>query len=434
MVYTGVDMQFSRAFIVIGCVVTALAGCSNKSSPPASQNERPPQKVKTVAAMGQDVTDFIDLVARMEASERVEIRPRVSGFLQKVHFEDGQLVNQDDLLFSIEQDEYQAVYNQSLAQVDVWQAKVRLAETLFARSKTLVDKNAISQEEYDEKEASLAEAIASLKAAQADAARTKLNLDYTTIRSPISGRIDRTMLDEGNFASAGSISSTVLTTVINDHPIRAVANIDESVRLRVARRIQELAGGKAEYMRPEKVSQLKVRCYLKLPDEQEFTREGIVSYVENRIDQRTGTSQIRGEYANEDGLLRDGMFARLRIIISEPHRATLVPDRAVGVDQASRFVYVVDQNNQVVQRPVEVGATYGAYRVVTGVEPGETVIVAGMQLVQPGMRVVAEADQDTAPLAAPAATPPVSTPGDNPQPATPDAQPPVNSIEAEVGA
>jgi hypothetical protein len=128
------------------------------------------------------------------------------------------------------------------------------------------------------------------------------------------------------------------------------------------------------------------------------------------------------------------MFARLRIIISEPHRATLVPDRAVGVDQASRFVYVVDQNNQVVQRPVEVGATYGAYRVVTGVEPGETVIVAGMQLVQPGMRVVAEADQDTAPLAAPAATPPVSTPGDNPQPATPDAQPPVNSIEAEVGA
>ncbi len=368
-------------------LVLALLGCKPTSpSPGQAASAKPLQKVTVVPAKQDQVTDFVELVGRTEADERVQIQSRVSGFLLKKHFVDGQLVNQGDLLFTIEPDEYQAILNQSLAQVDVAKTKLDMTEKTLTRSKKLIESNAISQEEFDQNQAAVAEARAMVTAAESNSARVKLDVDYTKIITPISGRVDRALLDEGNFVTGGLGGGTVLTTVLSDRPIKAIANVDENVRLRFMRRQREMAGD--DFVEADKLNELKIPCNLQLPDETGFPHQGMLEYAETQINQETGTSQIRGVFANENGLLKPGMFVRLRIPISDAYPATLVPDTAIGTDQATKFVYVVNDKNEIEQRTVVVGDRQGKLRVIkSGVQPDESVVVAGLQLVQPGMKV-----------------------------------------------
>lgn len=360
-------------------------GCSGGADNSA-QADRPAQKVRVVAAAESQVEDFVELVGRTSALESVDIQSRVSGYLLKTHFVDGQKVAKGDRLFSIEPDQYQAIYNQALAQIAVAKSQLDLSQKTLARSMELIKTRAIAQEKLDEDQAAVAQAQSLVTAAEADAAKVKLDVDYTEIVSPISGRVDRALLDEGNFVNGGLMGGTLLTTVVSDGMANAVANVDESVRLKVMRRQREVAG--EDFKEAESVAELKIPCYLQLQDETGYPHEGVLDYVEVKVDQSTGTSKIRGLFQNEDGLLKPGMFVRLKIPVSDSYPAVLVPDTAIGTDQATKFVYVVNSDNEVEQRSVVVGDRKDNLRVIkSGVTANESVVVAGMQLIQPGMKV-----------------------------------------------
>lgn len=372
------------------CVLSALfllaSGGCNSDAGRMAKPERPPQKVTVVTAEESEVEDFVELVGRTAALESVNIQSRVSGFLLKTHFTDGQHVNQGDLLFSIEPDQYQAIYNQALAQIEVAKSQLDLAQKTFARSQELIKTTAISRAEFDQDQAAVAQAQASVVAAEADAAKVKLDVNYTQIASPISGRVDRALLDEGNFVNGGLLGGTMLTTVVSDGVATAEANVDETVRLKVMRRHREVAGD--NFKEADTVADLNVPCYLQLQDETGFPHVGLLDYVEIKVNQQTGTSLIRAVFENEDGLLKPGMFVRLKIPVSDPYPAVLVPDTAIGTDQATKFVYVVNTNQKVEQRTVDLGDRKENLRVIkAGVNAGEAVVVAGMQLIQPGMQV-----------------------------------------------
>jgi len=383
-------MKLKHAFpwVILTCVplLTLLNGCGGTASDENAAGRRPAQKVRVAAAKQEEVTDYVELVARLAANERVVIQSRVSGFLLKTHFVDGQRVEVGDLLFTIEPDEYEAIYNQAQAQISVAETRLDLARKKFERSKKLIESDAISREEFDENQAAVAEAGANVIAAQADAARVNLDVGYTKITSPISGRVDRALLDDGNFVTGGLGGGTVMTSVIQDRPIKAIANVDERVRLKFMRRQRKLLGD--DFKEADKLSELKVPCYLQLQDETGFPHEGLLEYSEIQIDGQTGTSQLRAVFENEDGLLKPGMFARLKMPVSDPQPAVLVPDTAIGTDQATKFVYIVNAKKEIENRSVETGDRRDSLRVIrSGVAAGESVVVAGMQLVQPGMVV-----------------------------------------------
>lgn len=375
----------TRLCVTFAGLILATAGCNSDAGRTANA-ERPPQKVAVAAAVESEVEDFVELVGRTAARESVNIQSRVSGFLLKIHFTDGQQVQAGDLLFSIEPDQYQAIYNQALAQIEVAKSQLDLAQKTFVRSQELIKTSAISREEFDQDQAAVAQAQAYVIAAEADAAKVKLDLDYTQITSPIAGRVDRALLDEGNFVNGGLLGGTLLTTVVSDGVATAEANVDESVRLKVMRRHRAVAG--ENFKEADTVSDLNVPCYLQLQDEVDYPHVGVLDYVEVKVNQQTGTSLIRAVFENEDGMLKPGMFVRMKIPVSDPYPAVLVPDTAIGTDQATKFVYVVNSSNTVEQRAVEVGDRKGSLRVVkSGVTAGEMVVVAGMQLIQPGMQV-----------------------------------------------
>jgi RND family efflux transporter MFP subunit len=211
-------------------------------------------------------------------------------------------------------------------------------------------------------------------------------VQYTEILAPISGRVDRALLDDGNFVTGGIGGGTILTTVISDRPIKAVANVNEQVRLKFSRRQREVAG--EDFVDADKAVDLEIPCYLQLQDEKDFPHEGMLEYAEIQVQSETGTSQLRAVFPNENGLLKPGMFVRLKLPVSAPQAAVLVPDTAIGTDQATKFVYVVNDANEIEYRSVETGDRRDAMRVIlSGIQPGDSVLVAGMQLVQPGMKV-----------------------------------------------
>ncbi len=371
----------------LGLLAPFLAACERSSIPTSqSQHPAPLQKVVFAEAQQAEVTDSVELVGRLMADQRVSIRSRVSGFLQQIHFEDGQRVEAGDLLFSIEPEEYQAIYDQVAAQVTVAETQLELAKTKLARSAKLIEAQAVSQEEFDENKAAVAEASARLTASKADAARVKLDVDYTKITSPVTGRVDRSLLDTGNFVTGGLGGGTELTTVVSHRPIKAVANVDENVRLKFMRRQRESAGD--DFQAADKLKEMKYPCWLQLQDETGFPHEGLLEYAEIQINNQTGTSRLQAVFENEDGLLLPGMFVRLKLPVSEPHPVVLIPDSAIGTDQATKFVYVINDQQTIEYRAVELGDRHDNLRVIlSGVDPGESVVVAGMQLIQPGVKV-----------------------------------------------
>ncbi len=372
---------------VISMAITSGVGCQRSSKGlPDAGGDRPPQKVMFVPSAEHEVTDYIELVGRTAANESVEIQSRVSGFLQKTHFIDGQLVKADEVLFTIDPEEYEAVYLQSEAQIEVAITRWDVAKKTFARSQKLLDSDAISREEFDQDQASVEEAQARVIVAKADAARVKLDVNYTQVKSPIAGRVDRALLDDGNYVNGGLGGGTVLTTVVDDRPIKAIANIDENVRLQFMRRLREIAGD--DFKQADKMTELNIPCDLQLPDETGFPHKGVLEYGEIVVNEQTGTSQVRARFENESGLLTPGMFVRLRLPASEPHQAVLVPDVAIGTDQATKFVFVVNDQDKIEHRTVTLGSRHGDQRVIqTGLKANERVVVGGLQLVQPGMQV-----------------------------------------------
>jgi RND family efflux transporter MFP subunit len=324
----------------------------------------------------REIVEWSEFTGHTEPVDSVEIRPRVSGYIQKVCFQSGQLVKKGDVLFVVDPRWNQAVFDQRQAQYDE-------AKSEADRIDVLMKNNAISSEEADSRKARFEEAKAQLDSA-------RLDLEYTQVRSPIDGRVSRALLTEGNYVSGDAGSATLLTTVVSVSPIYVNVDMDEASYLK----FNELASEK----KLDTDADGKVPVDLQLADESGFVHHGSVESFDNQLNQDTGSILLRTIFPNEDGQIVPGLFARIRVPLSERHPALLVEEQAIGTDQADKFVLTLSVSNTLQYQPVEIGPVIDGKRVVrSGLAAGEKVVVNGMARVRPGMPVVPEDESAVTP-------------------------------------
>ncbi len=363
--------------------------------------EPPPPKVTVAHPVERELTDWDEYTARLEAVDSVEVRPRVSGYLQSVHFREGSLVKKGDLLFQIDPRPYVAQLGRAQGDLELAKSRVNLAQKNLARAEYLVKSQAISKEEAETRAAAVRQAEAGVATAQAAVEAARLDVEFTRITAPVSGRASRKLVTEGNLINGGvGTQGTLLTTIVSLDPLYVYFEANERDYLKYVR----LAKAGA---RPSS-RDFKNPVFVGTADEQGFPHEGYMDFVDNQIDRGTGTIQGRAIVPNPDGLLAPGLFVRLRLIGSGRYRGLLIPDDAVLSDQAEKFVWVVDDENRVRYRPVEIGTLHDGLRVVTeGLEPADRVITAGVQRARPDIVV----DPEEKAIAAPADDgPPAGTP------------------------
>ncbi|WP_448205860.1 efflux RND transporter periplasmic adaptor subunit [Azospirillum sp. sgz302134] len=366
--------------LAAGVSVAAVAGVVTTRSPAEAQTAQaqtaaaapPPAEVDVATVLARPVVDWQSYSGRLEAVDRVDIRPQVPGTIVAVHFRNGALVRQGDVLFTIDPRPYEAEVARAEAQVAAAQARVRLTASDLDRAQKLVRDDTISRSAMDQKDNAAREAAANLKAAQAALELARLNLGYTRVTAPVSGRVSRAERTVGNVVAAGAAAEP-LTTLVSVSPIYASFDVDEQTYLR--------------HIAPVKDSgDIPVR--LGLANEDGHPRAGTVEHVDNRLDSVSGTIRVRAKFDNPDGLLVPGLYARIRVGGTTPYDALLVDDRAIGTDQDKKFVLAVTPENVVEYRPVKLGALQNGLRVVTaGLSAGERVVVNGLQRARPGMTV-----------------------------------------------
>jgi RND family efflux transporter MFP subunit len=371
------------ALAVSGVLLAALIGLSGCGNDATATAQAPAPQVSVASALEREVTEWDEFTGRVEAVESVEIRPRVTGYIESVNFSEGSTVRKGDLLFVIDPRPYRAELSKAEAELARAVARSELAASDAARSKSLVDIKAVSREEYDTRVNASREATANVAAARAAVDATKLNLEFTRVTSPITGRVSKAAVTAGNLVTGGSNAATLLTTVVSLDPIYVTFEGDEQIYLKYTALAQ----------RGERQSSRDVAnpVLMGLANETDYPRRGSMVFVDNQVDPRTGTIRARAAFENKDGFLTPGLFARVKLLGHNSFQAVLVDDRAIGTDQSQKFVYVVDAANKVVYRPVKVGRLTDGLRIVLqGLQPGETVIVNGLQRVRPGVVVAPE--------------------------------------------
>ena len=357
----------------------ALAACSpTKAEGPAQPGTPPPPPAVGVAPVElRAVADQIEVTGRIAAVESVEIRPRVSGFLEAPRFEAGAIVEKGAVLFQIDPRWHKATLDQRDAELQSAEASLATAESESRRAAKLLETRAISAEEAEARAARLREARAALAAAKAARETAALDLEYTTVRSPVRGRIGRALVTEGNFVSGIPAANTLLATVVSVDPLYVYADLGESNYVR----FEQL---QKDHLAPG----AKVTLEVGLAGEAGFPRTATLESVDNQIDPGTGTMVLRALIDNKDGALVPGMFARLRVPLDASEQALLVDERAIGTDQNQKFVLALGAGNVAEYRKVVLGARLGSQRVIReGLKPEDRVIVTGLQRVRPGVPV-----------------------------------------------
>jgi RND family efflux transporter MFP subunit len=385
-----------KSLAAAAAVSLLLSGCSGEGeSAPA-----PPAPQVTVATpLVQTVVDWDDYVGRFEAVQSVEVKPRVTGYLQGVNFRDGQFVRAGQTLFTVDARPAQAALDQTQAQLARAQATLVNARTELARSRTLAASRAASQEEVEARQAAVRAGVADVNAARAAVRAQQLTVGFTRVVAPISGRVSERQVDVGNSVTA---DQTVLTRIVSTNPIHFTFQGSEALLLKYQRQNAGATNGTA----------VRVR----LQDEATYSHAGTLDFVDPVLEAGAGTVRARAVIQNPDGFLRPGMFGHMRLAGSQPYRAMLIPDTAVVTDAARRVVYVVDRDGTVIARPVELGPLTGNLRVVrSGIGPPDRVIIDGIQRARPGQKVQPRPGR-VPPLAAPEAAgqtpayaPPAST-------------------------
>lgn len=356
-------------------LVLSLAACGKKATPPA-----PPPVVSVVQPVSREIVEWDEYIGRLESPETVECRARVSGYLDKVHFNEGKEVKKGDLLFTIDPRPYQAEFEKAEGDHQRALNQAELARNDAERGAKLSGAKVISAEELDSRTKNYKAALAAVKAAKGSADLAKLNLEFCQVRAPIAGRISRALVTEGNLVVGGVQGTTLLTTIVSLDPLYLYGDADERAVLKYNRLAREGARASARDQ--------QIPAEMELADETGFPRKGYMDFVENRIDPTTGTLRARGVFRNEDRRLSPGFFARIRIPGSGKYRALLIPDRALAADQAQKFVYVVNAEKKVEFRPVKVGGMSDGLRIVSsGVRGDEQIIVEGQVRVRPGVVV-----------------------------------------------
>ena len=381
-----VPLQVRRRLWVAGTTLTAVAAALAtvfllQSGPavatPSPAAQATPVSVATVVQ--SDVATWNEFSGRLEAVERVDIRSRVAGTVQGVHFREGALVKAGDLLLTIDPAPYQADVDRADAQVFAAQSRLTNAKSNYERSRHLLEDHAISQREYDDSLNAQSEADANLRAAQAQLQSARLSLGYTQVRAPVSGRVGKLEITTGNLVAAGP-GAPVLTTLVSVSPIYASFDADEHV---VARALRDLPAGASARAQIEKIPvQMGTSADTATPI------AGHLQLVDNQVDARSGTVRVRAVFDNADGTLMPGQFAHLRMGQVKADPALLINERAVGTDQNKKFVMVVGADDKVAWREVSLGANVDGLRIVTaGLKPNERVVVNGLQRVRPGALV-----------------------------------------------
>ena len=354
--------------VTIASVIPSLQGHADAPAPV----EAPAPEVDVASVLARKVTDWQGYSGRLEAVDRVDVRPQVSGTITAVHFRNGALVKKGDVLFTIDPRPYQAEVARAEAQVAAAQARVRFTAADLDRAQRLVKDSTISRQSMDQKENDAREAAANLKAAQAALDAAQINLGYTQIIAPVNGRVSRAEITVGNVVAAGAASAP-LTTVVSVSPMYASFDVDEQTYLR--------------HIAPARDSN-NIPVQLGLANESGYSRNGSIEHVDNRLDVVSGTIRVRAKFDNPDGMLVPGLYARVKVGSTAPRDALLVDERAIGTDQDKKFVLAVDAENRVEYREVGLGPLRDGLRVIDrGLAEGDRVVVNGVQHARPGMVV-----------------------------------------------
>ncbi|QBE66376.1 efflux RND transporter periplasmic adaptor subunit [Pseudoduganella lutea] len=351
---------------------TVMSGCTdaNSKTEPAAASAGPP--VSAAVVVERPVAETQEFSGRLEAIEVVQIRPRVTGYITAVNFTPGTEVKKGDLLFVIDPRPYQAEADRAEAAANSARARADLARIELQRAERLLADKAIAQRELDERAAGQKELEANARAAQAQLEAARLNLSYTRVTAPIAGRVSKAEITLGNLVDA----TAVLTSVVSLDRMYASFDGDEQTYLRV--------GSRAQRGQPTTVK-------VGLNSEEGFPHEGVLEFVDNQLDTRTGSVRMRATLNNEDRMLAPGLFARIQVGSGVPRNAVLIRDKAVGTDQTRKFVVVVGSDNKAVFRPVTLGPLVDGMRVVrSGLKPGDKIVVDGLQRVSPGSPVSAQ--------------------------------------------
>jgi RND family efflux transporter MFP subunit len=365
------------AALTLAVISLGALSLRGEKTPPAA----PPLQQVTVAEVPQrEVAEWDEFTGRLEAVDQVEIRPRVSGYITRVTFDEGKEVNKGEVLFEIDPRPYQAELARAEAELERARSAASLAASDVQRADKLVKAQAISREEYDSRTSAEAQGGATVRAAEAAVRTARLNLEWTRVRSPIAGRVSNAMVTPGNLVDAGP-PATLLTTVVSMDPMYVYFDSDEQTYLRYAGRAKGSAANWREARLP---------VYLGLANETGYPHEGRLDFVDNQVDPKTGTIRTRAVFSNRSRALTPGLFARVKLVGTEKTNALLVRDAAIGTDQDRKFVLVLGAGDSLAYRPVVPGRLIDGLRIIdSGLQPGERVVVNGLMRVRPGMKVAA---------------------------------------------
>ena len=357
---------------------SVLVPVSPRDADPNGAAPPPPPQVPVAQVVTREVAPWSEFTGYVAAVGSVELRPRVGGAIDAVSVPEGDIVEEGRLLFQIDPRPFQVAVETAAAQLRQAEALLAQAETDFDRAAKLVPNGSISRKTYDDASARKHERQAQMEAARAAVAAARLDLAYTQVTAPISGRVDRALVTKGNLVTGGNAgAATLLTTIVSIDPGHVLFDVDEPAYLDLAARARPDSKGRAAVKLPVRIS---------LVTENDFPHEGALDFISNGVDRGTGTARARAVIPNPDGRFAPGLFARVQLVTDTPRATVLINDQAVGTDQGRRYVLVLGAGNKVEYRPVELGPMIDGLRAVAqGLKPGETIIVKG--LVRPGMEV-----------------------------------------------
>ncbi len=387
--------RLTTAVLFSATVLALFSGCSKPDGAAGGPPGAPPVSVAT--AVQRTVTDIEEFTGRLEAPRSVEVRPRIGGTIDKVHFRDGQRVAQGTLLFSIDPKPFQAELARAQSQLSAARSRAALASAELGRAKKLLDAKAVSAQEFDQLTSGAATSGADIAAAEAAVRVAQLNLGYTSVRAPMAGQLSRAIITEGNLVG----DQSVLTTLVATQSVYAYFD-----------------GSEQTFLRLRKGDPGQRTVQMGLADEPGFPHEGKVDFIDNQLNPQTGAIRMRAVFDNPKGEFTPGLFTRLQLAGGAAYSAVLTPERAIGTDQSKKLVFVIGEGNVAQPREVQLGALIDGMRVVTaGLKAGDRVVVDGLQRVRPGAPVTpvtVTTDERGMPVAAPPAGGPSGAPAAQP--------------------
>jgi len=370
-------LLLSLSAVVLGATAIVYTAFGRST---VQRHQSPPPAVTVSLVEQKEIVEWDEFTGRTEPVESVEVRPRVSGYIQEVRFQSGQLVKKGDVLFVIDPRWHQAEFARRQAEAERAKVQLENARREADRTAQLLANKAISTEEGDTRVARFHECKAALLAAEAARDFVKLDLECTQVRAPIDGRVSRALLTEGNYVSGVAAAASLLTTIVSVDPVYVYADVDEETLLK----FNALAHAK----KLETNGDGKIPVQLQLADEQDFAHQGQIESFDNRLDPNTGSILLRAVFPNSDGRIVPGLFARIRVPVSERHSVLLVSEQAIGTDQAQKFVLTLTPTNTVAYQSVKLGPVVKGRRIVrAGLDAGQQIVVNGLQRVRPGMPV-----------------------------------------------